>query len=86
MNMIELIGIVASIFLLVSMIFRTTSYKGSLFMRIFNLIGSAVFVVYGLLLPAYSTAFLNCILLFINGYYLIELIIKEHKKNIKDKE
>ena len=77
---IETIGIISTLLILTSMLFKTTSIKGSIIMRILNLIGSAVFVVYGSLLPALSTALLNASLVIINAYHLI-LLIKESKKN-----
>lgn len=48
-------------------------------MRILNLIGSAVFVLYGILLPAISTAILNLGLVIVNAYHLI-ILLKENKK------
>ena len=80
----ELIGITATLLILVSMLFPTLSYKGSLLMRILNLIGSAVFVVYGCLLPAISTALLNGALIIVNGVHLYKLI-KEHKNDTTKK-
>ena len=77
--MIEAVGIVATVFILFSMVFKTTSVKGSIIMRVLNLIGSVVFVVYGILLPALSTAILNGGLILINGYHLI-ILIKNNKK------
>ena len=77
---IEIIGILSTILILISMLFKTTSFKGSLIMRILNLSGSAVFVVYGCLLPSISTAILNAGLVIINSYHIV-LLIKEHKKN-----
>ena len=61
-------------------------------MRIFNLIGSVVFVVYGVLIPAISTAVLNFVLIVINTYHIAMLVIdkkNEEKverklKNVKD--
>ena len=78
----EIIGIAATLFVLVSMLFNTLSYKGSLWMRILNIAGSVVFVVYGVLLPAISTAALNAVLIFVNGYHLIKLI--KDNKNKKE--
>ena len=75
----EIIGITATLFILVSMLFNTLSFRGSLFMRILNIIGSMIFVVYGILLPAISTAVLNGVLIFVNGFHLIKLI-KDNKK------
>ena len=77
--MIEIIGIVATLFILVSMSFKTTTFKASIWRRITNIVGSVVFVVYGCLLPAISTAILNGVLVFVNSYHLI-VLIKESKK------
>lgn len=86
MNVIEIVGVIASILILISMCFNSSSYKGSLFMRIFNLIGSIILTVYGSLIQAFSVVFLNGILVFVNFYYLINLIVKNYKKNKIDKE
>lgn len=76
---IELIGIIATLLILASMSFRTDSYKGDVIMRILNMIGSAVFAVYGFLLPAWSTAILNTALVFVNAWHLYWLV-KNHNK------
>lgn len=76
---IEVIGIVATLLILASMSFRTDSYKGDVLMRILNMIGSAVFAVYGFLLPAWSTAILNTALVFVNAWHLYSLV-RNHKK------
>ncbi len=81
----EAIGIVATLFILVSMLFPTLSYKGSFWMRILNLIGSAVFVVYGALVPAISTAVLNGCLIIVNAYHFVKLIL-DHKKECAEKD
>lgn len=73
MNYIELIGILATIFVMVSMSCKTSSYKSASIMRLTNMIGSVLFVIYGALLPAISTAIMNFILIFINLYHLIKL-------------
>lgn len=75
---IEIVGIVATLCILFSMCFKTLTFKGSVIMRVTNLIGSVIFVVYGCLLPAISTAILNGILIFVNSYHLF-VLIKEHK-------
>ena len=76
---IELIGIISTAFILISMCINSTTIKGAVVMRIFNLIGSLIFVVYGILLPAISTAILNATLAIINAAHLIKLIF--HQKN-----
>ena len=78
--MIEIIGIVSTIFILISMLFKTTTLKGSIWMRGLNIVGSIIFVVYGVLLPAISTAVLNGVLVFVNAYHFI-MLIKEYKKS-----
>lgn len=78
---VEVIGIVSTLFILVSMSINTQSYKGDVWMRIINLIGSAIFIVYGALLPAISTAVLNGCLVFVNSYHLWKLV-SDHKKEV----
>ena len=79
---IEIIGIVATLLILASMSFRTDSYKGDVVMRILNMVGSAVFAVYGFLLPAWSTAILNTALVFVNAWHLYSLV-RNHKKEME---
>ena len=78
---IELVGIVATLFILTSMLFKTNTTKGAIIMRSINLVGSAIFVVYGSLLPAISTAILNAGLVIINTIHLIRLIMTINKEN-----
>lgn len=79
MNNVEIIGIIATVIVLISMSFKTTSFKGTICMRIINLIGSVAFTIYGFLLPAYATAIMNAILFFINIFYLVKET-KDYKK------
>ena len=83
--MIEVIGIISTLLILASMSFKTTTFKGSFWMRLLNIIGSIVFVIYGALLPAISTAVLNGVLVIVNSYHLI-MLVKEEKKNKKEVE
>lgn len=76
--LIEIIGIFSTVLILVSMLFKTTTIKGSLLMRWFNLVGCLIFMFYGILLPAISTAVLNGALVVVNAYHLI-LLYKEKK-------
>lgn len=82
---IEVIGILATIFILISMSINTSSLKGDVIMRAINIAGSVVFVVYGALLPAISTAVLNGLLVFVNIYHLVKLI-KLRKKEEQEKQ
>ena len=79
--MIEVIGILSTVLILIGMCFKTTTIKGSIFMRAFNIIGSTTFLIYGILLPAYSTAILNGILILVNSYHLILLLKQKNKKD-----
>lgn len=75
----EAIGIVATLLIFVSMMFNASTPKGNMLMRVLNLIGCAVFTVYGILVPAISTAILNGALVVVNAYHLIK-ITKQNKK------
>ena len=81
--MIEVIGIVAAVLILVSMVFPTMSFKGSVCMRVLNTVGSIVFVIYGILLPAIATAIANIGILIVNLVHLC-ILIKNKKKSTND--
>ena len=74
----ELVGLVGSTLILVSMLSKTSTYKGGLTLRALNLAGSIVFVIYGAMLPALSTMLFNIVAIVVNIYYLAKL--KEHYK------
>lgn len=78
---IEIIGITASILVVVSLVFKTTNFWGTIAMRIFNLVGSVFFIIYGFMLPAYSTAITNCCCLALCIYYIIKETVdrRNHK-------
>ena len=69
---IEVFGIVSSIIILVSMCFNPQNRLGNILLRTINLIGSICFIIYGLLLPAYATIFMNSCALIINSIYLVK--------------
>ena len=73
-ELIEIIGIIASVLVLVSMCVKSSNKRGNIVMRIINTIGSIVFIYYGLVLHAYSTAFLNAGAVIVNAYHIIKLI------------
>ena len=76
----EVIGISASTIILISMLFKTSSAKGSLIMRLINAFGSIVFVVYAILISSISTMVLNGGLIIVHAYYITTLI-KELRSN-----
>lgn len=80
MDYVEIIGICATVFILISMSINTQTWKGDVWMRIVNIIGSIIFTVYGFLLPAYSTGVLNVLLVFINIFHLTKLFLSKNRE------
>lgn len=76
--MIELIGLCASALVLVSMCVKSSDIKGNIIMRIINAIGSIIFIYYGFVLGAYSTAILNIGATVVNAFHIFKMI-KEKK-------
>lgn len=85
MSPIEWIGIVGTLFIFLSMCFKTTSFQATLWLRVLNLIGSLLFVVYGSLLPAISTAVLNGGLILVNGFHVFLLFRDRYKTKKEEK-
>lgn len=79
MNLIEIVGIVASIFIVFSLVFKTTTFKGTLLLRVLNSLGCVFFIIYGGLIGAWSTLIANAACLIINIIYTV-IEIKNHKK------
>lgn len=63
--MIEALGILASVIILISFLFKNEKN-----IRLINILGAICFVAYGLLLGAFSVWFLNGALIAIHIYYL----------------
>lgn len=74
---IEIIGTIASIIILISFI-SNKIYK----IRIINIIGCTVFIIYGILIKSFSVLLLNSALMLIHVYYLIKEY-KNVKKSVK---
>lgn len=68
---IELIGILGSVFVLLSFLMKDVRK-----IRIINIIGALLFVIYGMYINAFSTWFLNASLVCIHILYLIEDFMK----------
>lgn len=66
---LELVGYAASILVAISLMMSRI-----LRLRIINLVGSAAFVVYGALIGAYPVAVVNLLIVFINLYYLRQML------------
>ena len=78
MNTVEIVGLIASAIIVLANVFPTKTFKSTLCLRLFNVFGSILFVIYGILLPAIATAVLNGSIIIISSYHLI-ILIKENK-------
>ena len=63
----EILGIIASVFVLISFLFKKERS-----IRLVNIFGAIMFVIYGVLINALSIWLLNGILIFIHLYYLLK--------------
>lgn len=77
----EVIGILASLFVLGALTFNSTSLKTNILMRSVNTVGSVLFVVYGVLVSAWSTAVCNGLLTIVNIFYIVKMAVKLKKEN-----
>lgn len=68
-QVLEIVGYVASVLVAVSLMMSSI-----LKLRLINLAGSAAFVVYGALIGAYPVAVVNLLIVFINLYYLRQML------------
>src|SRR4028119_1354526 len=66
---LEIVGYVASVLVAVSLMMSSI-----LKLRLVNLVGSAAFTVYGVLIHAYTVAAVNLLIVFINLYYLRQML------------
>ena len=71
---VEIIGILGSILVLLAMTVKSSTTKGNITMRIINIVGSVIFVVYGFMISAYSTAFMNIAATLVNGFFIYKLV------------
>ena len=74
LNAVELIGYFGSALVVVSMLMTSVVR-----LRVINLIGSAIFAAYALIIRSYPTALMNIALMAINIYHLVRLL-KEQKQ------
>ena len=70
---VAVVGLVASLIVLVSMCFNTRTRCGELWMRGLNVIGSILSVIYGLALgpDGFGMLLLNTPLVFVSGFYFV---------------
>ena len=63
----EIIGTIASIVVVIS--FLTDN---NVRIRVINILGSIIFIIYGIMIGAFSVIFLNAMLIVIHLYYLLK--------------
>jgi len=66
--MIEILGVVASLFIILAFLFKDVRI-----IRILDCVGALLYVIYGILIHSWANIFLNTILILIQIYRLIEL-------------
>ena len=81
--MLEIVGWICSVLDLISMCFKTSTIKSGLYLRIFNLVGTIILSIYGILLQTFSIAFLNIASSIVNIIHIINLCKIAKKKNDK---
>lgn len=75
----DIIAYIATALIVISMVFKTTSFKGTMWMRVINMIGSIAFAVYGIGANALPTAVANIITAVINIIFMA-IEIKDYRK------
>jgi hypothetical protein len=76
-SFIEIFGIIATIILVVSMAFNCKTKKATLIMRTLNAVSAIMFIVYSIVLNAYSSILSNLAILIIDIFWLYKCIFKE---------
>ncbi|MCA9956393.1 MAG: YgjV family protein [Ardenticatenaceae bacterium] len=61
----EMLGYLASLFVAISLMMRSLTK-----LRVINLVGSVLFIAYGLVIGAYPVAVMNTFILLVNLYHL----------------
>ncbi len=91
MDYVEIIGTIASLFILGSLTFKCVTIKSNIIMRSLNAVGAAIFVAYGALIvknggSGWSLIVCDSLLFGFNVFHLIKLIInaKKHKNQQND--
>jgi len=84
MNKTEILGMIASLILLISMALPSTHRKQNIIMRIINIVGSALMIIYGFKIMSYCTIFMNIVIIIIHIYYIIKLLLS-YNTNLVEK-
>lgn len=68
MQLVELIGYIASLIVAISLMMSSV-----LKLRLLNLLGSLIFSIYGFIIKSYPVGFLNLFIVIVNIYYLVKM-------------
>ena len=71
---IEIIGYLGSLFILASFLMKDIKR-----IRIINLVGTLLFVIYGMFTKTWATVFMNIALIGVHSYYLIKMYLDKRK-------
>ncbi len=79
----DIVGYIATALIVLSMLFKTTTFRGTMIMRVINLIGSVAFAIYGFGAGAIPTGVANALLTGINVVFII-LECVDYKRCLKE--
>lgn len=74
MHYIEILGVSATIILLISMSYSCKDRKSTIIMRLMNALAAVLFIIYSIVMNAYSTILSNLAILLIDLFYLTKLL------------
>lgn len=72
-SMIEIIGMIASHIIFISICIKSNNDKSNITMRLLNTLGSLLFVIYGISIKAYSIVYLNFGAILLNVYHIYKI-------------
>ena len=78
-DLVEVLGLFASVVVFISVSFSSTTVKRNILMRIINTIGSAIFIAYGCIIGSLSTAILNGGMIILNLYHVVRMLYNNRK-------
>lgn len=76
MEPIEWIGMIASVIIVISFFMKDIYW-----VRMINIIGAIMMVIYGIVIGAMSVYILNGMLVLVHIYYLVQYIVQKKQKN-----
>jgi len=77
-NLIECVGYAASLFVAISFLVKKIKL-----IRLINIVGCVLFIIYGLIIDAYPIVFMNVLIVIIHLYHLKKLSQEKYRQNTK---